>query len=101
MCDDGDLFPADTEDMKRGSGLGGHGRICIQRESERMGHGEHLTIKACGASSGGMLLERSLLVAVFAQPPASAPTIGAHHLCDVRSARRRHDRHGDIRTLET
>jgi hypothetical protein len=27
VCDDGDLFPADTEGMKRRSGLGGHGRI--------------------------------------------------------------------------
>ena len=27
ICDDGDLFPADTEGMKRCSGLGGQGRI--------------------------------------------------------------------------
>ena len=45
LCDDGDVFPADTEGMKRPRGLRGRGRSRKQRENEGMGHDEYLTIK--------------------------------------------------------
>jgi hypothetical protein len=44
VCDDGDVFPADADGMKRPCGLGGRGRIGEQCESEGMGHGRYLTL---------------------------------------------------------